>query len=62
MMKIANKFLLAGDNIMSELHLRQQGFSYSACGPLTKHCKRIHRFKEIGQLNYIYKSKLEKNL
>ena len=33
---IINKFLLAGDKFMSEMHLRQPGFSYSACGPFTK--------------------------
>ena len=31
-----NIFLLAGDKFMSEIHLRQPGFTYSACGPLTK--------------------------
>ena len=33
---IVNKLLLAGDIFISELHLRQQGFTYSACGPFTK--------------------------
>ena len=32
-----NKFLLAGDRIMPEMHLQQPGFTYSACGPFTKH-------------------------
>ena len=31
-----NKLLLAGDRIMPEIHLRQPGFTYSACGLLTK--------------------------
>ena len=31
-----NIFLLAGDKFMSEIHLRQPGFTYSACGPLTE--------------------------
>ena len=31
-----NIFLLAEDKFMSEIHLRQPGFTYSACGPLTK--------------------------
>ena len=31
-----NKFLLAGDKFMPEMHLRQPGFTYSACGPFTK--------------------------
>ena len=32
---IVNKLLLAGDKFMPELHLRQPGFTYSACGPFT---------------------------
>ena len=40
---------------MPELHLRQLGFTYSACGPFTKHHERIQKFKEKGDLNYIWK-------
>ena len=36
MNKIVNKFLLAGDKFTPEMHLRQPGFKYSACGPFTK--------------------------
>ena len=36
MNEIVNKFLLAGDKFMSEMHLKQPGFTYSACGPFTK--------------------------
>ena len=36
MNEIVNKFLLAGDKSMPEMHLRQPGFTYSACGPFTK--------------------------
>ena len=36
MNEIINKFLLAGDEFMSEMHLKQSGFTYSACGPFTK--------------------------
>ena len=42
---------------MPELHLRQPGF---ACGSFTKHCERILKFKETGDLNYIYKNELQK--
>ena len=31
------KFLLTGDKFMPELHLKQPEFTYSACGPVTKH-------------------------
>ena len=34
--EIVNKFLLAGDKFMPEMHLKQPGFTYSACGPFTK--------------------------
>ena len=35
MNEIVNKFLLTGDKFMSEMHLRQPGFTYSACDPST---------------------------
>ena len=41
MNKIINKFLLVGDKFMAELHLRQPGFTYSACGPFTKNKERL---------------------
>ena len=36
-----NKFLLAGDKFMPEMHLKQPGFAYSACGPFTRNKERI---------------------
>ena len=36
MNEIVNKFLLVGDKLMPEMHLRQPEFIYSACGPFTK--------------------------
>ena len=30
-----NKFLLSGDKFMPEMHLKQPGFTYSACGLFT---------------------------
>ena len=41
--RIINKFLLAGDKFMPEMHLRQPQFVYSACGPFTRHKKRIKK-------------------
>ena len=46
MNEIVNKFLLAGDKFMAEMHLRQPGFTYSACGHFTKNKERIQEFKE----------------
>ena len=60
MNNIINKFLLAGDTFMPEMHLRQPQFTYGACGPFTKHKQRIQKFKETGDTNYIYKNELEK--
>ena len=45
---------------MPELHLRQPVFVYRACEPFTKHRERIKKFKETGDLNYIYKNKFTK--
>ena len=59
MKEIVNKFLLAGDNFMPEMPLKQHGFTYSACGPFTKNKKRSQRFKETGDTSYIYKNELE---
>ena len=33
---------------MPEMHLRQPRFVYSACGPFTRHKKRIKEFKRTG--------------
>ena len=57
---IVNAFLLAGDIFIPEIHLRQPGFTYSACGPFTKSKKRIQRFKQTVNLRYIYKNELDK--
>ena len=55
-----NKLLLAGDKFMPEMHLRQHQFTYSTCGPFTKHKQRIQKFKGTGDTNYIYKNELDK--
>ena len=55
MNNIINKFLLAGDKFMHEMHLRQPQFTYSACGPFTKHKQRIQKFKETLDTNELDK-------
>ena len=60
MNEIVNKFLLVDDKFMLEMHLKQSGFTYSPCGPFTKNKKRIRKFKERGDTNYIYKNELDK--
>ena len=46
MKEIINKFLKAGDKFTPEMHLKQPGFTYSACGPFTKNKETIQKFKE----------------
>ena len=60
MNNVINKFLLLGDKFMPEIHLRQPQFTYSACGPFTRHEERIQKFKETGDTNYLYKNELDK--
>ena len=60
MNEIINKFLLAGDKFMSEMHLKQPGFTYSACGPFTKNKERIEKFMQTGNTDFIYKNELDK--
>ena len=60
MNEIVNKFLLAEDKFIPEMHLRQPGFMYSPCGLFTKNKKRIRKFKETGDSPYIYQNELDK--
>ena len=60
MNEIVNKFLLEGDTFMPELHLRQPGFTYKACGPFTKNKEKIQKLQETRDLRYIYQSELDK--
>ena len=45
---------------MHEIHLRQSGFTYSACGPFTRTKEKIQKFEEIGDSRYIYQNELNK--
>ena len=46
---IINKFLLAGDRFMPEMHLKNVIVgNYSACGPFTKYKQRIQKFMDTG--------------
>ena len=60
MNEIINKFLLVGDKSMPEMHLKQPGFTYSACGPFTKNKERIEKFMKTGNTDFIYKNELDK--
>ena len=60
MNEIINKFLLARDKFMAEMHLRQPGFTYSGGGSFTKNKERIKMFKETRDSRYIYQKELDK--
>ena len=60
MNEIINKFLLLGDKFMPEMHLKQPGFTYSACGPFTKNKERIEKFMQTGNTDLIYQNELDK--
>ena len=45
---------------MLEIHLKQPGFTYSACGAFTKNKERIQKFRKTGDTNYIYKNQPDK--
>ena len=60
MNEIVNKVLLAGDKFMPEMHLKQPGFTYSACGPFTENKERIEKFMQTGNTSFIYKNGLDK--
>ena len=56
MNEVINKFLLVEDEFMPQMHLRQPGFTYNACGPFTKNKKRIQKFRQTGNSRYIYRN------
>ena len=60
MNNLINKFLLAGDKFMPEMHLRQPQFVYSTCGPFTRHKERIKKFKQTSDMCCIYRNELDK--
>ena len=60
MNKIVNKFLLAGDKFMPEMHLKQPGFTYSACSPFTRNKEKIEKFMQTENTDLIYRIELDK--
>ena len=60
MNEIINKFLLAGDKFVPEMHLKQLGFTYSACSSFAENKERIEKFKETEDSRYIYQNELDK--
>ena len=46
MNKTVDKYLLAGDKFLPEMHLKKPGFTYSACGQFTKNKENIYPYKK----------------
>ena len=45
---------------MPDMHLKQPGFTYSACAPFTKNKERKQKFDKRGDTDYIYRNELDK--
>ena len=61
MNETVNKFLLAGDKFMLEMHLKQPGFICSACGPFTKNKEIIEKIMQSGNTDFICRNELDKS-
>ena len=46
---------------MPEMHLKQPAFTCSVCGSFTKNKERIQKFKERGDIVFIYKNEFDKD-
>ena len=44
----------------TEMHLKQHGFTYSACGPFEKNKKRMEKFIQTRNPDFFYKNELDK--
>ena len=60
MNEIVNKFILVRDKFMHEAHLRQPGFTRSACEPLNKNKDIIEKVTEMVDSQYFYQNELDK--
>ena len=54
MNEIVNKFLVAGDNFVPEIHLKQPGFTCSNCVPFTRNKERIEKFMQTGNTDFYF--------
>ena len=55
MNEVLNTFLSAGDSAMSKQHLRQPGFTRSACGPFSKDKKVMQNLNYVALLRIYLK-------
>ena len=42
------------------MHLKQLGFTYSACGPFIKSIERTEKFMQTKNTDFIYRNDLDK--
>ena len=59
--KSLTNFFLTGNKFMPKFHLKQPVFTYSTCGLFTKHCERIQKFTETGNLRHLYRNEWDKS-
>ena len=55
-----NTVLLVGEKFMPEMHLKQPGLTYIACGPFTQNKETTEQFMQTGNTDFIYKNELDK--
>ena len=60
MNEIVNKLLVTGDRFMLEMHLKQPGFTYSACRLFIKKKERFEKFMQTGNTDFIYKNDIDR--
>ena len=60
MNKIVNHILLVRDKSMPQMHLKQPGFTYSACDTTTKNKEITENFMQTGNTDFIYRNDLDK--
>ena len=51
---------MVGDKFMREMHLKQPGFTYSACDSFTRNKERIEKIMQIGKADFIYRNERDK--
>ena len=56
---MVNKLFLAEDTVMSEMHLKQPGLTYNACGPFTIKYKINEKIQRNWRFRNIYQNKLD---
>ena len=57
---IVNTFLLVRDKFMPEIHLKQPGLTYSACGPFSKNEEKIEKFMQTENTDSMYRNGVDK--